>query len=296
MKLGFIGIGQMGIHMARNIQAAGHDLVVHDARKDAAESLLETGAECADIPRAVAEACRTVITCLPTPRIVEEVVYGNEGLMAGWKSGDVFVDMSTNSPSVIRRIAEDAETKGVAVLDAPVSGGTPGAERGTLTIMVGGDPAVLDRVRPILEPMAGKIFHLGEVGCGDVAKLINNLVGLTCNSICAEGFVLGVKAGMDPQVLYDLLCTGTANNWSLQQYPRTVFQGNFAPGFKISLAHKDMGLVLELGREHGVPLRVAEAVEADLTHAMEEGLGEGGVDSVIRPLEDAVGVQVRTDG
>ena len=296
MKLGFIGIGQMGIHMARNIQAAGHDLVVHDARKDAAESLLETGAECADIPRAVAEACRTVITCLPTPRIVEEVVYGNEGLMAGWKSGDVFVDMSTNSPSVIRRIAEDAETKGVAVLDAPVSGGTPGAERGTLTIMVGGDPAVLDRVRPILEPMAGKIFHLGEVGCGDVAKLINNLVGLTCNSICAEGFVLGVKAGMDPQVLYDLLCTGTANNWSLQQYPRTVFQGDFAPGFKISLAHKDMGLVLELGREHGVPLRVAEAVEADLTHAMEEGLGEGGVDSVIRPLEDAVGVQVRTDG
>jgi 3-hydroxyisobutyrate dehydrogenase-like beta-hydroxyacid dehydrogenase len=204
--------------------------------------------------------------------------------------------MSTNSPSVVRRIAEDAKTRGVAVLDAPVSGGTPGAERGTLTIMVGGDPAVLDRVRPALEPMAGKIFHLGEVGCGDVAKLVNNLIGLACNSICAEGFVLGVKAGIDPQVLHDLLCTGTANNWSLQQYPRTVFQGDFAPGFKISLAHKDMGLALELGTEHGVPLRVAEAVEAELAHAMEEGLGEGGVDSVILPLEEKVGVQVRTHG
>jgi 3-hydroxyisobutyrate dehydrogenase-like beta-hydroxyacid dehydrogenase len=296
MKLGFIGIGQMGIPMARNIQTAGHELVVHDANTDAGESLLKTGAEWMDTPRAVAETCRTVITCLPTPQIVEEVVYGSDGLVAGWKSGDVYVDMSTNSPSLIRRIAADAKTKGVAVLDAPVSGGTPGAEQGTLTIMVGGDPAVLDQVRPVLEPMAGKIFHLGEVGCGDVAKLVNNLIGLACNSICAEGFVLGVKAGIDPQVLYDLLCTGTANNWSLQQYPRTVFQGDFAPGFKISLAHKDMGLALELGKEHGVPLPVAEAVEADLTHALEAGLGEGGVDSVILPLEEVTGVQVRTQG
>jgi 2-hydroxymethylglutarate dehydrogenase len=293
MKVGFIGVGQMGVRMAGRMQGAGYDLVIHDARRDAARPLLDNGARWVDTPKAVAEACRTVITCLPAPQTVEDVVYGSDGLMAGWKEGDVFIDMSTNSPSTIRRIAEDAAGMGVSVLDAPVSGGTPGAERGTLTIMVGGDPGVLEQVRLVLEPMAGKIFHLGEVGCGDVAKLVNNMIGLICNSACAEGFVLGVKAGMDPQVLYDLLSISTANNWSLQQYPRTVFRGDFAPGFKVSLAHKDMGLALELGREHGLPLPVAEVVKADLAQAIDEGLGEGGVDSVILPLEATAGVKVR---
>jgi 3-hydroxyisobutyrate dehydrogenase-like beta-hydroxyacid dehydrogenase len=296
MKVGFIGIGQMGVRMAGRILGAGHDLVVYDAKKEAAAPLLTSGAEWAETPKAVAEACRVVITCLPTPQIVEDVVCGKDGLGSGWRGGDVYIDMSTNSPSTIRRIAADAQAKGVSVLDAPVSGGTPGAERGTLTIMVGGEGDVLEQVRPVLEPMAGKIFHLGGVGCGNVAKLVNNMIGLTCNSACAEGFVLGVKAGMDPQELYELLTISTANNWSMQQYPRTVFKGDFAPGFKISLAHKDIGLALKLGKEHGVPLPVAEAVEADLAHAREAGLGEGGVDSVILPLEEAAGVQVRVLG
>lgn len=294
MKVGFIGIGQMGLRMAGRIMGAGHDLVVHDVDKTAAATLLAAGAVWAGTPKTVAEACRVVITCLPTPQIVEDVVYGKNGLASAWRSGDVYVDMSTNSPSTIRRIAADAQTKGVSVLDAPVSGGTPGAERGTLTIMVGGNGEALERVRPVLEPMSSKIFHLGEVGCGDVAKLVNNMIGLACNSICAEGFVLGVKTGMDPQVLYDLLTISTANNWSLQQYPRTVFKGDFAPGFKISLAHKDIGLALKLGEAHGVPLPVAEAVKADLANAMDAGWGDGGVDSVILPLEAAAGVQVRT--
>ena len=179
------------------------------------------------------------------------------------------------------------------VLDAPVSGGTKGAEQGTLTIMVGGDPAVLEEARPVLEPMANKIFHLGSVGCGNVAKLVNNMIGLACNSICAEGFVLGVKAGIDPQALYDLLTISTANNWSLQQYPRTVFKGDFAPGFKISLAHKDINLALGLGQEYGVPLPVAEAVKEDLAGAMKDGRRDQGVDSVILSLEETAGVQVR---
>ena len=296
MKIGFVGIGQMGIHMSRKIQGAGYGLVVHDADKDAALPLLESGAEWADTPKAVAEACRMVITCLPTPQIVQEVVYGDDGLLSGWKTGDIYVDMSTNSPSAIRRIAADAKSLGVGVLDAPVSGGTRGAELGTLTIMVGGDPEVLERARAVLEPMANKIFHVGEVGCGNVAKLVNNMIGLACNSICAEGFVLGVKAGIDPQVLYELLTISTANNWSLQQYPRTVFKGDFAPGFKISLAHKDLTLALGLGEEHGVPLPVAQVVKADLADAIGAGLGEQGVDAVILPLEAVAQVQVRASG
>ena len=296
MKIGFIGIGQMGIHMARQIQAAGHGLVVHDVNKGAAAPLLERARNGPETPKEVAEVCGMVITCLPTPQIVEEVVYGRQGLMSGWKTGDIYIDMSTNSPSLVRRIAEDAGAMGVEVLDAPVSGGTRGAEAGTLTIMVGGDAAILERARPVLEPMANKIFHLGEVGCGNVAKLVNNMIGLTCNSVCAEGFVLGVKAGIDPQVLYDLLTVSTANNWSLQQYPSTVFKGNFSPGFKVALAHKDINLALGLGEEYGVPLPVAEAVKADLAETIEAGLGEQGVDAVILPLEEAARVQVAYGG
>jgi 3-hydroxyisobutyrate dehydrogenase-like beta-hydroxyacid dehydrogenase len=242
----------------------------------------------------MARACGTVITCLPTPQIVEEVVYGDQGLRSGWKHGDIYIDMSTNSPSLVRRIAEDAGAMGVAVLDAPVSGGTRGAEAGTLTIMVGGDAAALERVRPVLEPMANKIFHLGAVGCGNVAKLVNNMIGLTCNSACAEGFVLGVKAGIDPQMLYDLLTISTANNWSLQQYPRTVFKGNFAPGFKVALAHKDINLAVGLAEEHGLPVRLARAVRQDLAETVEAGRGDQGVDAVILALEEAVNIRVRT--
>jgi 3-hydroxyisobutyrate dehydrogenase-like beta-hydroxyacid dehydrogenase len=296
MKVGFIGIGQMGVHMSRHIRAAGYSLVVHDASKDAAAGAIKEGAEWAHSPAAVAEASRVVITCLPTPQIVEEVALGTNGLKAGWREGDIYIDMSTNSPSTVRRIAAAAAPMGVKVLDAPVSGGTKGAELGTLTIMVGGDPAVLEEARAVLEPMANKIFHLGGVGCGNVAKLVNNLIGLGCNSISAEGFVLGAKAGIDPQALYDLLTISTANNWSLQQYPNTVFKGNFAPGFKIALAHKDITLALGLGDEFGVSLPVAQAVERDLADAIKDGLADRGVDAVILGLEETANVQVRTGG
>jgi len=291
--VGFIGIGQMGIHMSRKILEAGHELVVHDINKDAATPLVEEGAAWAESPAAVAKACRVVITCLPTPQSVQDAVLGENGLHLGWRAGDIYVDMSTNAPGTVRLIAEVAAPLGVKVLDAPVSGGTRGAEQGTLTVMVGGDPAVLEEARPVLEPMANKIFHLGDVGCGNVAKLVNNMIGLACNSICAEGFVLGVKAGIDPQALYDLLTISTADNWSLRQYPRTVFRGDFAPGFKISLAHKDISLALGLGQEYGVPLPVAETVKEDLSGALKDGRGDQGVDSVILSLEETAGIQVR---
>jgi 3-hydroxyisobutyrate dehydrogenase-like beta-hydroxyacid dehydrogenase len=296
MNVGFIGVGQMGIHMARKVMQAGFELVVHDADKSAATPLLKSGAGWAETPAAVAESCRIVMTCLPTPQIVEEVVLGLSGLRNGWRTGDIYVDMSTNSPSTIRRIAEEAVELGVSVLDAPVSGGTRGAEQGTLTIIVGGEAAALEKARPALEAMSNKIFHVGGIGCGNVAKLVNNMIGLACNSICAEGMVLGARAGIDPQVLYDLMTVSTADNWSLRQYPHTVFERNFAPGFKITLAHKDISLALGLGEEYGVPLPVAEAVRDDLAGAMAKGLGGNGVDAVILPLEEAAVVTVGTAG
>ena len=294
MKVGFIGIGQMGRPMSRNILQAGHELMVNDARKEAAAALLEKGAAWADTPETLARECQLVVTCLPSPQIVEQVALGEKGLIKGWKKGDIYIDMSTNSPTTVRRIAEAAGPLGVEMLDAPVSGGTRGADQGTLTIMVGGETGTLEKARPVLEAMGKKVFHLGSVGCGNAAKLVNNMIALACGSIVAEGFVLGVKAGIDPVALYEIIKVSTGNNWSLQQYPDTVLKGNFEPGFKISLAYKDINLALSLGEEYGVPLPVGLTVKKDLEEAIESGYADKGVDAVILNLEKAAGIQVRS--
>jgi len=294
MNIGFIGIGQMGRHMSRRVQEAGYDLTVHDLRKEAAQYLLEKGARWMDTPKGVAESCQIVFSCLPGPPEMEEVVYGTNGLLAGWKKGDIYVDMSTNSPTTVRRVAGDAKAKGVSVLDAPVSGGVPGAEAGTLTIMVGGDPHSLEMVRKVLETIGSKIFHVGDVGCGNIAKLINNMLSITGNAITAEGFVLGVKAGIDSRKLLEVIKVSTGNNYSIQTYPTTVFQGNFDPGFRIALALKDIGLALALGREYGLPLPVGAAVKQRLLEAKAVGLGDRHIDALILQLEEVAGVQVRS--
>jgi len=293
MDIGFIGIGQMGRRMSTRILAAGYNLTVNDLNKEAAAPVLDKGAEWADTPGDVARACRVVITSLPAPGDVEQVVYGDNGLMTGWQSGDIYIDMSTNSPTTMQKIARDAEKMGVSVLDAPVSGGTVAAEKGTLTIMVGGEASTLEKVRQVLETMGQKIFPVGAVGCGNAAKLVNNLIGLACNSISAEGFVLGVRAGINPATLLEIIRVSTGDNWTARQYPGTTFKGNFEPGFKVSLAYKDINLALSLGEEYGVPLPVGEVVQKDLHNAMAAGLENKGVDAVILPLEKAAGVVVR---
>jgi 2-hydroxymethylglutarate dehydrogenase len=293
MKIGFIGIGQMGKHMSRRILEGGYDLTINDLNKAAGAFLIEKGAKWANTPQVLAQSCEIIFMSLPTPKDVEDVVFGQNGLKSGWKRGDIVVDMSTNSPSTIRQISEDGRRSGVVVLDAPVSGGTTGAEKGTLAIMVGGDSVALERVRPILETLGKKIFPVGPVGCGNIAKLVNNLIALSTNAITAEGFVLGVKAGMDPRVLYDIIRVSTGNSWSLEQLPSTVFDGNFEPGFKLSLGRKDMGLALTLGKDSDVPLPIARVVQQVLDATMEAGYAEKSVQAVILPLEKKTGVKVR---
>jgi 2-hydroxymethylglutarate dehydrogenase len=294
MKIGFIGIGQMGRHMSRRILERGYQLTVHDINKEAAAPLIKMGADWANNPAGVAQECHVVITSLPKPQDVEQVVYNKDGLMQGWRSGDIYIDMSTNSPTTIRKIAADVKVKGVSVLDAPVSGGVKGAEAGTLAIMVGGEAAALEKVRKVLETMGQRIFAVGGVGCGNIAKLVNNLISLVCNSASAEGFALGVKAGIDPDVLLEIIKVSTGDNWCARQYPGTTFKGNFEPGFKIALAYKDINLALALGKENGVPLPVGESVKKDLEDTITEGWQDKGVDAVILPLEKAAGVQVRS--
>ena len=297
MNIGFIGIGQMGRRMSQHVLEAGYNLIVHDLSKEAAQPLLEKGARWMDTPKGVAESCRVVLSCLPGPPEVEEVVYDANGLMAGWNKGDIYVDMSTNSPTTIRRVAGDAKSKGVVVLDAPVSGGTVGAEAGTLTIMVGGDVGALERVYKVLEAIGDKIFHIGDVGCGNIAKLVNNVIAFTCNAITAECLVLGVKAGVDTKKLYEVVKASSGNNYQLEHYyPLQTFRGNFEPGFRVSLALKDMGLALALSKQYGMPMPVSTTVEQRFLEAKAAGLGEKDIRSIILQLEELAGVQVRLPG
>lgn len=294
MEIGFIGIGQMGRHMAGHILEAGFSLTVHDIRKEAANDLVAKGAKWANSPAEIAKACEIVITSLPGPMDVEHVVFGPDGLAAGWKKGDIYVDMSTNSPTLIRRIAEEAGKRGVSVLDAPVSGGVRGAEMGSLAIMVGGEPATLEKVRPVLQSMGNKIIPVGEAGCGNVAKLVNNQIALAAVSAASEGFVLGVKAGIDPEVLWEVVTSSTGDSWVIRQFPVSIFSGEFPPMYRLALAHKDISLAVQLGKEYDVPMPMADVTEQKLIEADAAGLGDKHVDAIITRLEEVTGVQVRT--
>ncbi len=294
MKIGFIGTGYIGSPMARRLLEAGHDLSIYRRRKDMARDLLDKGAKWGDTPKAIAESCPVVITMLPGPPEVEEVVYGANGLMTGWKQGDIYIDMSTSSPSTIRRVENDAKPKGVSVLDAPVSGGVAGAEAGTLAIMVGGDQSTYEKVRgDILEHMGDKVKYMGDIGCGSVAKICNNLIAFACNNINNEAFVLGVKAGIDPKKLREAVLASSGSNRSLENWPQDVFRGNFEPGFKLKLALKDCRLALTLSREYGVPMPLAATVEQRLLDATAAGLGEKGSVSPLLRLEELTGVKIR---
>jgi 3-hydroxyisobutyrate dehydrogenase-like beta-hydroxyacid dehydrogenase len=293
MNIGFIGVGNMGRHMARHLQEGGYNLWIHDIRKEAAQFLIDKGAKWADSPATVARNCEIVLLSLPGPPQVEEVVFGQNGLASGWKRGDIVIDTSTNSPDTIRGIAVKARNAGVNVLDAPITGGVPGAEAAKLNFLVGGDAAVLEKVKPILLTMGKNIFHVGDSGCGDVAKLVNNMLALSCFEVDSEAFILGVKAGIDPATLLNVVKASTGSNSSVELYSMTVPKGNFDPIFRLSLAVKDIKLALDLGKKNGVPLPIGTAVAERLMAAEAAGLGEKGNQAIALLLEKANGVEVR---
>ena len=245
MKIGFIGLGNMGGGMAANVLRAGYDLTVHDLRREAATPLLEGGASWADTPAELAASCDIVLTSLPGPREVEAIALGEggilEGMGEGGKSGGVYIDLSTSSPTLIRGIAEDFAAEGVSVLDAPVSGGPVGARTGRLAVMVGGDRDVYERVKPALDAIGDKVSYIGPVGSGSIAKLMHNCIGYGLQTIVAECLTLGVKAGVDPQPLFEAISNGSVGRGSsfANTYPNTFLAGNFdPPSFALSLAHK----------------------------------------------------------
>ena len=296
MKVGFVGLGNMGLPMSRNILAAGHDLVVHDLRRDAAASLLADGAAWAASPRQAGAGRDVVITMLPAPGHVEQVLLGRRGLLGGLAAGTVWVDMSTSVPAVANRVRALAETRGVAVLDAPVSGMAAGARAGTLQIFVGGAAETYRRVRPLLEAMgdAERILHVGPHGAGYTVKLMVNLLWFAHLTATAEVLTVGVRAGVDLATLRRcLLASPAASNFLDRDVLSVLERGDYDDSFALALACKDLGLAVDLAREVGVPAEVSAVVEQIYRRARARYGDHGGEMLPIKLLEDLTATRLR---
>jgi len=294
MKVGFVGLGNMGNPMASNLIKAGHQLIVHDLRREAATNLLEMGANWVDAPRDVVPGNDVVFTSLPVPRDVEAVVLGENGIMEGATPGMVYMDLSTNSPTAIRRIHDICADRGVTVLDAPVSGGVYGAAAATLAVMVGGDRTVYDRMKPTLDAIGSHVVYCGPIGNGMVCKICNNLLSMGIGVLMTEALTLGVKAGVDLATLADVIANSSGGNRRLtEKFPRYLFKGNFEPGFATALAAKDVRLATDLGREYGIPMELSNLIDQRHVEAMFRGWGPEDSDAVSKIQEEKAGVQLR---
>ena len=294
MKVGFVGLGNMGNPMASNLIKAGHQLIVHDLRREAATNLLEMGANWVGAPRDVVPGNDVVFTSLPVPRDVEAVVLGENGIMEGATQGTVYMDLSTNSPTAIRRIHDICAERGVVVLDAPVSGGVYGAAAATLAVMVGGDQAGYDRMKPTLDAIGSHVVYCGPIGNGMVCKICNNLLSMGIGVLMTEALTLGVKAGVDLATLADVIANSSGGNRRLtEKFPRYLFKGNFEPGFATALAAKDVRLATDLGREYGIPMELSNLIDQRHVEAMFRGWGPEDSDAVSKIQEEKAGVQLR---
>jgi 2-hydroxy-3-oxopropionate reductase len=291
-KVGFIGLGIMGGPMARNLMGAGHELVLYNRTREKAEDLAGDDATVAGSPREVAEQSGVVITMLPDSPQVEEVLAGQDGVLAGISEGDLIVDMSTISPVVTRELAAKAAEKGASMLDAPVSGGDVGAIDGTLSIMVGGRGEDFERAKPLFETMGKTITHVGESGAGQVVKAANQIVVALTIEAVSEALVLGSKAGVEPAKILDVLGGGLAGNKVMEAKREKMLGHSFDPGFRIELHHKDLGIALAAGREYGVTLPVTAVVDQMLEALRAKGRGDRDHSAILTLIEDSSGHEI----
>ena len=273
MRVGFIGLGTMGGGMALNIRKAGHDVTVYDIREEAAARHIEAGCAWAPSPREVGLASEVVFTSLPGPVEVEDVAFGENGLASGLAAGSVWFDLSTNSPSVVRRLHARLAERGITFLDSPVSGGAAGANNGTLALWIGGDKSAYERYKPVIDALGDKPKYIGEVGSGSVAKLVHNTAGYALNTALAEVFTAGVKAGVPALALWDAIRQGALGRMRIfDSLGGHFLQQHFdPPNFALKLAHKDVRLMTELAKEVNVPMRLANITLEEMAEALNRG-------------------------
>jgi 3-hydroxyisobutyrate dehydrogenase-like beta-hydroxyacid dehydrogenase len=294
--LGFVGVGRMGIHMAGRLLEAGYQLAIYDINESAMARLEQRGAKRCASPAEVASAAEAVFVSLPTPDIVRSVALSESGIIAGSKV-KVFVDLSTTGPTVAKEVAEGLARKGIAAVDAPVSGGPGGAERGTLAIMVSCPRALADRLRPAFD-MIGKFFWIGEKpGMGQTMKLINNMLSATALTITSEALVLGAKADLDADTMIAVINSGSGRNTATEdKFPRCVLPRRFDFGFSTELLHKDVRLCLEVGEGLGVPMLVGNAVKQLLAISKASQGPNADITRIVCTVEKWAGAEVKGKG
>jgi 3-hydroxyisobutyrate dehydrogenase-like beta-hydroxyacid dehydrogenase len=281
--------------MALNVLKGGHELVVHDINREAVGLHLEAGAAWADTPQQVMETSEVVFTSLPGPPEVQAVALGENGLLHGVRPGKVYFDLSTNSPTLLRHIHDVFAKMGAHVLDAPVSGGPRGARSGRLAIWVGGDRAIYEQYKPVLDAIGDKPYYVGPIGAGSIAKLVHNCTGYIIQTAMAETFTMGIKAGVDPMVLWQAVRHGAlGRRQTFDSLTEHFLPGSFdPPDFALRLARKDVSLAVEVGREFDVPMRLANLTYAELTEALNRGWGQRDSRVAMLLQEERAGVEVR---
>lgn len=294
-KLGFLGLGTMGYPMARNLLRAGHEVALwsHTAGKAEELAAAEKGKFCRT-PQEVARNADCVFLCVGDTAMAEHVILGAEGVVEGARSGAVVADASTISPSGSRKIGAALAKKGVHYLDLPCTGSTPGANAGTLTFMVGGDRAILDKIRPWMEPMGKKIYYCGGPGLGLQAKLSQNLILSNILQAFNEGMVLATKGGVDPKLMLEILTNSAAKSGLIDFKAPYVFRRDFSPQFAVKWMDKDIGLMLDSGHELNVPLPLTGLTRQMFQAAIATGHADEDICSTIRVLESIAGVEVRS--
>ena len=294
MKVGFIGLGVMGGPMALNILKGGHELTVFDLSREAVERLMRAGAKAAGSPREVGAASEVVVTMLPEPQHVEEVVLGADGVAAGLQPNGVVIDMSTIDPQTSQKVGAELRRRGFDMVDSPVGKTSEHAATGTLTLMVGGEPDVIERVKPVLDCMGNETYLCGGPGMGHAMKITNNLLATTIMAANTEALAIGVKSGLTLDLMIEVMKTTMAwNNQLAVAMPKKAFRGDDSPVFMVKLAAKDVRLANELARAQGFEPYVGLGAQRTLERAMEKGFADRDTAALMRIREDELGIRVR---
>src|SRR6059036_3907243 len=291
VSVGFIGVGNMGNPMAANVLKQ-FPMTVFDANPKAMENLIQAGAKRAGSTREVVESSEIVFTSLPASPDVEAVYLEPGGLVDRAKCGTILIDLSSVLPSTPRKIEPRAKARGVHFLEAPVSGGVSGARAATLAIMVGGDAAPLDRARPVLRAIGPNIFHVGPVGAGNIVKAINNMMACVNGLAMMEGLALGVKAGLDPMMVYEVVKASSGGSKALERIPRAIMPRDFDPGFKVALMNKDLETFNTVAKELHVPVSFSNVAQRYEQMALAAGLGEQDTSVLMTVIERIAAVQI----
>jgi 3-hydroxyisobutyrate dehydrogenase len=292
--VGFIGLGNMGSRMASHLVTAGYPLTVFDLDADAVAALVERGASRSASVAELAGAVDVIFTALPGPPQVQKVALGDEGIVANARPGSVYVDLTTNSPDVIRGVYDIGKQRGVGVVDAAMSGGMHGAESKRLSLMVGGDEDVVERLRPMLESMSDNVVFCGQSGAGTVTKVVNNLASLTESNLTGEALAMGVKWGVKLDTLADVMGHSSSSSWRLtESFPRYLLSGNFEPGFALDLAVKDLELARQLADDTGCSAEFLDLSLRKYREAQARGWGAQHSEAVVKLIEEEWGVELR---